>query len=195
VNLIPLNLFFLTGNTHKFEEVKNFIETSGLDAIITQMNVPLVEIQSNFIEDVAIHKVQSVINSIQSNYFVEDAGFFVDELNEFPGVFSSYIQDMIGNEGILKLMKGVKKRTASFQSIIALKLNEKIYTFHGRVDGTVSHEIRGKKGFGYDPIFIPKGSERTFAEISMEEKNSISHRIRALQCMCDFLLMREKNQG
>ena len=193
MNIIPLTLFFLTGNSHKFEEVKKFIETSGLDSIISQMNVPLVEIQSDFIEEVATHKVQSVINSIEGNYFVEDAGFFVDELKEFPGVFSSYVQEMIGNEGILKLMNGVKERNASFRSVIALKLEEKIYTFHGRVNGTVSHKIMGKKGFGYDPIFIPDGLDKTFAEISMEEKNSRSHRINALRNMCDFLLKKEKN--
>lgn len=193
MNTITLNLFFLTGNTHKFQEVKAFIESSGVDAIISQKNVPLVEIQSDFIEDVAIHKAQCVIDSIQGNYFVEDAGFFVDELKEFPGVFSSYIQDMIGNEGVLKLMKEVTERDASFRSVIALKLNDTVYTFHGRVDGTISHEIKGSKGFGYDPIFIPDGLDQTFAEISMEKKNSMSHRIRALQQMCDFLLEKEKN--
>ncbi len=193
MNKITLNIFFLTGNTHKFQEVKSYIESSGVDAIISQKNIPLVEIQSDFIEDVAIHKVQSVVESIQGNYFVEDAGFFVDELKYFPGVFSSYIQEMIGNEGVLKLMNNVKERNASFRSVIALKIDDTIYVFHGRVDGTVSLEIRGKKGFGYDPIFIPEGLNKTFAEISMEEKNSMSHRIRALQSMCDFLLKKEKN--
>ena len=137
--------------------------------------------------------MQSVVDSIQGNYFVEDAGFFVDELKEFPGVFSSYIQEMIGNEGVLKLMKNVTERDASFRSVIALKLNDTTYTFHGRVDGAVSHDIRGSKGFGYDPIFIPDGLDQTFAEISMKKKNSMSHRIRALQKMCDFLLEKEKN--
>ena len=171
--------------------MKIFIESSGLDAFISQKNVPLIEIQSDFIEDVAIHKVQSVEESIQGNYFVEDAGFFVDNLNFFPGAFSSYVQEMIGNGGVLKLMEGIKERDASFRSVIALKLDDTIYTFHGRVDGTVSHEIRGKKGFGYDPIFIPDGLDKTFAEIPMEEKNSMSHRIKALQNMCNFLLKQE----
>jgi XTP/dITP diphosphohydrolase len=85
-------------------------------------------------------------------------------------------------------MDGISTRKASFRSVIALLLEGKVYTFYGRVDGTVSNEIRGTLGFGYDPIFIPKDSEKTFAEIPIEQKNSISHRIRALQKMCNFLM-------
>lgn len=187
MNDIPLNLFFLTGNAHKFEEVKKFIESSGVDAIISQKNVPLVEIQSDSIEEVAKYKVKSIVDTIHGNYFVEDSGFFIDHLKNFPGVFSSYIKEMIGNEGILKLMKGVSSRTASFRSVIALMLDDKMHIFRGEVKGTVSFEIRGTQGFGYDPIFIADGSTKTNAEISIEEKNSKSHRIRALQKMCDFL--------
>jgi XTP/dITP diphosphohydrolase len=192
VNTITLNLAFLTGNTHKFQEVKTFIKSSGLDANVIQRNVPLVEIQSDSIEDVAVHKVRSVVDSIEGNYFVEDSGFFVDHLNNFPGVFSSYVKKMIGNEGILKLMNGVTSRTASFRSVIALMLEGKVFTFRGEVQGTVSLEMRGTNGFGYDPIFIANGSKQTNGEISIEEKNSRSHRIRALQKMCDFLLQKEK---
>ncbi|TFG17501.1 MAG: hypothetical protein EU530_10515 [Promethearchaeota archaeon] len=89
MNKITLNLSFLTGNTHKFEEVKNFIKCSGLDAIITQKNFPLVEIQSDSIVDVAIHKVRSLVDSIEGDYFVEDSGLFIAHLHNFPGVFSS----------------------------------------------------------------------------------------------------------
>ena len=192
MSTITLNLSFLTGNTHKFQEVKLFIESSGLDALITRKNVPLIEIQTDSIEEVAVHKVESVVDSIQGNYFVEDAGFFVDKLKDFPGVFSSYIQEMIGNEGVLRLMKDVTERDASFRSVIALKLEDTIHTFHGRVDGIVADDIKGTQGFGYDPIFIPNGLNQTFAEISMVKKNSMSHRIRALQKMCNFLIEKEK---
>ncbi len=193
MNSITLNLSFLTGNTHKYEEVKKFIKSSGLDTNITQKDVPLVEIQSDSIVDVAVYKVQSVVDSLEGNYFVEDSGLFVDHLHNFPGVFSSYVKEMIGNEGILKLMKGVTSRTASFRSVLALMLEGKVFTFHGEVQGTLSLEIRGTNGFGYDPIFIAEGTEKTNGEISIEEKNSRSHRIRALQKMCDFLIQKEKN--
>jgi XTP/dITP diphosphohydrolase len=191
VKTITLHLSFLTGNTHKFQEVKKYIESSGLDAVITQKNLPLTEIQSDSIEKVAIYKVQSAADLLNSNCFVEDAGFFIDYLKDFPGVFSSYVKDMIGNEGILKLMQDVEVRKASFRSVIALFLEGNVYTFHGRVDGSVSYKIRGMQGFGYDPIFIPNGSDKTFAEIPMELKNSMSHRIKALKAMCDFLLTKK----
>ena len=100
---------------------------------------------------------------------------------------------MIGNAGILRLMEGVNNRKARFRSVIALKFKEKIHVFFGEVLGTVSHEIRGNQGFGYDPIFIPKGLEKSFAEISSIEKNKYSHRIRAMQNLCNFLREKEIN--
>jgi XTP/dITP diphosphohydrolase len=187
VIIISLKLFFITGNEHKFKEVQSYILSAGIDVEIQRLNIPLIEIQSDSLENVAIEKVKSVSKSILGNYFIEDAGFFVEYLHEFPGVFSSYVQSMIGNEGILKLMRGNNNRSAEFRSVIALNFNGEIHTFLGVVKGTVSHSIRGNQGFGYDPIFIPDGLEETFAEISIQEKNSMSHRIRALEKLCNFL--------
>ncbi len=184
--VITFHLFFITGNNHKFEEVHSYISDSGIDVEIKQLNTPLIEIQSNSIQEVAIEKVNSLSESISGDYFIEDAGFFVEHLHDFPGVFSSYVHTMIGNEGILKLMEGVDNRKAEFRSVIALNLDNKIFTFIGIVKGTVSYSIRGNQGFGYDPIFIPEGLDKTFAEISMHEKNSMSHRIHALEKLCNF---------
>jgi len=186
-------LFFLTGNRHKFQEVRTFIQSTGLKSKLQQLSIPLEEIQSDSLEEVAIHKVRNAADKVSGDYFVEDAGFFVDFLNGFPGVFSSYVQKMIGNAGILQLMEGINNRKAHFRSVIALKLEGKIHTFIGEVTGTVSQKIKGTKGFGFDPIFIPDNYKNTFAQISMEEKNTLSHRIKALRQMCEFLLQRENS--
>ncbi|MBN2157152.1 MAG: XTP/dITP diphosphatase [Candidatus Lokiarchaeota archaeon] len=188
--MINTTLFFLTGNSHKFKEVESFIHSSGLEVTVLQKNLPLIEIQSYSLKDVAIHKIDSVSSELKENYFVEDSGFFIDHLKNFPGVFSSYVQEMIGNAGVLKLMEGIQNRLSWFRSIIALMYNGHIYTFMGEVEGIVSYAIRGAQGFGYDPIFIPKGFKKTFAEISMDHKNRLSHRIQALQKMVDFLSLK-----
>jgi XTP/dITP diphosphohydrolase len=125
---------------------------------------------------------------IEEPFIKDDSGLFIDALKGFPGVYSSYVQKSIGNEGILRLMDGVENRAAYFRTVIGLFIPEKgISLFSGECRGSISSEIRGKQGFGYDPIFIPDGEDRTFAEMSLEEKNNISHRIRAIKGLVNFL--------
>ena len=97
-------LFFVTGNAHKFEEVQNLLESNLENITVRQSNEPLMEIQADSLEEVAQFKAQSVIDRIDSPYFIEDAGFFVDELHGFPGVYSSYVMKAIGWQGILKIL-------------------------------------------------------------------------------------------
>ncbi len=115
---------------------------------------------------------------------VEDAGLFIKALNGFPGPYSSYVNKTIGVEGILKLMRGIKDRTAYFFSVVAFydpDINE-LEFFYGKVEGEIAEEARGKSGFGFDPIFTPiEGDGRTFAEMGVEEKNKFSHRSKALR--------------
>lgn len=184
-------IYFITGNTHKFKEVLDFFKREEINYILKQNNLKTIEIQANSIKDVALYKLNSIKKEVDGSFFVEDAGFFVDEpLDGFPGVYSSYILETIGNEGVLKLISNFKQSKASFSAVIALyfKPLDKIILFEGNVEGKISSLIRGKGGFGFDPIFIPDLiPDKTFAELSTEEKNKISHRGQALKKLIIFL--------
>jgi XTP/dITP diphosphohydrolase len=119
----------------------------------------------------------------------EDAGLFIDHYGGFPGPYSSYALDKLGNPGILKLLNDIEDRRAFYQSVLALRINGENHYFRQSVKGTIAHRQRGTGGFGYDPIFIPEeGDRRTFAEMTEEEKNAISHRARAFRSLGTWLL-------
>ncbi|HEY0089209.1 MAG TPA: RdgB/HAM1 family non-canonical purine NTP pyrophosphatase, partial [Candidatus Lokiarchaeia archaeon] len=156
-----------------------------------QSKIELIEIQAKSLQEVALFKLNSIKKKINGSYFVEDAGFFVDApLNGFPGVYSSYVFKSIGNEGILKLIDDFDEPIAHFSAVIALyfKPLEIIFIFEGEIKGKVSKTIKGIGGFGFDPIFVPDVLKKiTFAELSTEEKNEISHRGQALKKLLNFL--------
>ncbi|TXT60335.1 MAG: dITP/XTP pyrophosphatase [Promethearchaeota archaeon] len=188
-------LSFITGNFHKFTEIKQILEQKEIDYQLLQQNLSPSEIQADSLQEVAKIKLNSVKDRVEGSFFIEDAGFFVDSpLNGFPGVYSSYVFKTIGCEGIVKLIDDFERSRAHFSSIIALYFepkNEDIY-FEGRVEGRVSEKPQGSGGFGFDPIFIPEGfPDKTFAEISLEHKNQISHRGKALDKLIQYL---NKNQ-
>ncbi len=125
----------------------------------------------------------------QKTVIVEDAGLFIPALGGFPGPYSAYVHDTIGNGGILQLMRQLPNRGASFKSVIGLcRHGEEPKLFTGIVEGTITAEGRGTGGFGYDPIFEPKERDgRTFAEMNTDEKNQYSHRARALRKLVEYL--------
>ena len=184
-------LYFVTGNIHKFNEVSKLFQQHSVNFHLKHCEMNAIEIQADTNKEVVIGKLNAVKNKIDGSFFVEDAGFYVDEpLNGFPGVYSSYVFKTIGNQGILKLIDDFKNSRAHFSAIFALyfKPHDKIYIFEGKVYGTVSKDIRGDKGFGFDPIFIPHDKpDKTFAELTMEEKNRLSHRAKALTKLIEFL--------
>lgn len=191
--VIERTLKFITGNVHKFYEINSFLKENLPHIRVEQRDLPLVEIQAEKLEDVAIFKVKSALVNIDPPYFIEDAGFFVDDvLKGFPGVYSSYVMKTIGYSGILKLMEGKENRRAHFESVIAyMDENEGIHLFKGQVMGKIALQAAGTSGFGFDPIFIPdEMPQKTFAQMSTEEKNEISHRRRALSKFLEYL---EKN--
>ena len=184
-------LYFITGNKNKFDEVLKIFQNEGLNLILQQKDIKTVEIQADSIKDVALFKLNSVKDRVGGSFFIEDAGFFVDHpLNGFPGVYSSYVMKTIGNEGILNLISDFENSKARFAAVIALYYEplNKILIFKGEVKGKVSKTMKGKHGFGFDPIFIPDESlDKTFAELPMSEKNKISHRSKALNKLIKFL--------
>jgi len=183
-------IYFVTRNMHKYSEVSNLFKQEKVNYTLKQIDSKAIEIQAESIKEVALFKLNSVKEKIESSFFVEDAGFFVDSpLKGFPGVYSSYVLKTIGNEGILKLINDYDKSRAHFSAITCLyfKPLDKIFLFEGDIKGKVSKSIRGKGGFGFDPIFIPDKNKKTFAELTTEEKNKISHRGQAVKKLINFL--------
>ncbi len=176
---------FATSNRHKVEEVNSILARCGYEA--EPVNVPKLEIQSEKIEDIAVHAASLAWSLLGRPVIVEDAGLFIEALNGFPGPYSSYVYRTLGVEGIVKLMKGQPNRRARFISVIALAYSGGIVVFRGEARGYIAEEPRGSMGFGFDPIFIPEGSSKTFAEMSVEEKNKYSHRGSAARQLCEWL--------
>jgi XTP/dITP diphosphohydrolase len=148
---------------------------------IVRKNVLPIEIQSDSLEEIAKFSVEHAYSILHSPCFVEDAGIFILALNGFPGPYSKFVFKTIGNDGVLKLLRGVKDRRARFSSAVGYfdgRDEPKVFSAH--VIGEVTQKPRGNKGFGFDPIFVPRGSKKTFAEMSVEEKNEFSHRAKAI---------------
>jgi XTP/dITP diphosphohydrolase len=184
-------IFFATSNRHKFREIKALALQFGVK--IKMFRFKGFEVQSESLTEIAKQSITEVSKKVKAKVMVEDAGLFVEALNGFPGPYSSYVYKTIGFEGILKLLEGEKNRKAYFLSAIAFASPEtKIKVFTGRCNGRIAFEARGESGFGFDPIFQPEGSEKTFAEMSLNEKNMFSHRAKALRQLATWLLSREK---
>jgi XTP/dITP diphosphohydrolase len=182
---------FVTGNQHKYNEIYALFEKAEINYHLEQKDLPMIEIQAERLKDVAVFKLQSIRENLNNSYFIEDAGFFVDvPLNGFPGIYSKYVLQTIGNEGILRLIEDFDETKAHFETVIALyhKPYDKILVFEGRVEGCVSAVKRGEHGFGFDPIFISNEIPyKTFAELTTNEKNQISHRAKAWTQLLKYL--------
>jgi XTP/dITP diphosphohydrolase len=171
-----MKLNFITSNEGKFREAREIASSYGIEVAWLKMKYD--EFQGDTLEEIAVKSAKALSKAIGEPFFIEDSGLFVEALNGFPGVYSSYVLKTIGNPGILKLMDGVENRKAYFEAVIAFYDGSEIHTFVGRVEGEIAEEMRGEKGFGYDPIFLY--GDRTFAEMG-EAKNAVSHRRRALE--------------
>ena len=173
-------ILFATGNSHKFREAKAVLAKSGVR--IRMLQTPKVEIQHTRLKAIAVFAAKSLSRRRDRVIMVEDSGLFVENLNGFPGPYSSFVFQTIGCEGILRLMQGNSNREANFKSVVATLLpNGDCKAFKGRVQGSISKRAAGTQGFGFDPIFVPSGRSATFAQIDEESKNKLSHRARALE--------------
>ncbi|RYZ95859.1 MAG: non-canonical purine NTP diphosphatase [Sphingobacteriaceae bacterium] len=187
-------LVFATNNRHKLDEVADKIK--GKFKLLTLEDIgcheDIEETGSTFKENASI-KSHHVFNNYHLNCFGDDSGLEVDALNGEPGVYSARYAGTHGNhpaniEKVLKQLGDNVNRKARFRTVISLIWNGEEHFFEGTVEGTIRQEESGIGGFGYDPIFQPEGYDITFAEMSMEEKNSISHRGRAMEGLIDFLV-------
>ncbi len=172
-------ILFITGNKHKYGEVLPIADKLGF-RILMKPGYKL-EIQSNKLEEISLTAALEAYKYLKKPLMVEDAGLFIDALNGFPGPYSSYVFKTLGCDGILKLMTGIAARNAVFRSVVTLIYPPFLIVEQGACPGTIASEKRGERGFGFDPIFVPEGDNRTFAEMSIEEKNRYSHRAKAVR--------------
>ena len=188
-----MRLVFATGNLNKATEVRSMLpegtELLTLKDLDLKEDIP--ETAPN-LEGNAVLKANYIVDRFGIDCFADDTGLEVYSLNNEPGVFSArYAGEQKNSEDNMKLLLSKlnenEDRSARFRTVIALHINGEMHTFEGIVEGKIIQEKRGDEGFGYDPIFVPDGYKETFAEMSMEEKNKISHRARAFSKMFDYL--------
>lgn len=189
------DLVFATHNAHKLEEIRailNEYNILGLNDI--NCHTDIIE-DANTLEGNAIIKANFVTDNYNINCFADDTGLEVESLGGAPGVYSARYagENCSYQDNVIKLLdalKNIENRKARFRTVIALNLDGKQYTFEGIVNGIITKEQHGEKGFGYDPIFLPDGYDMTFAEMPLEVKNKISHRGIATQKLIEFLKLK-----
>ena len=180
-----MTIQFITTNAGKFAEVSEQCAAANVRLVHADRSYP--EIQTDRLEKVLRFAATGLDDEVKGDYLIDDSGLFIEALGSFPGVYSAFVQKKLGNRGILKLMAGERYRAAFFETVLLLRQGEEHEVFHGQCRGTIADAERGKGGFGYDPIFIPEGETRTFAEMTVAEKNKISHRARAVQALLAHL--------
>jgi XTP/dITP diphosphohydrolase len=187
-------IVFATNNQHKLEEVRamigDYFQVLSLKDIDCNEDIP--ENGLTF-EENAISKARYIKEHYGYDCFADDSGLEVTALNNAPGVFSARYAGEPSNsqrniEKLMHEMQGKEERSARFRTCIAYLTGEEERYFEGCVEGSIIDTLRGCNGFGYDPLFVPCGYDITFAEMSSEEKNKISHRAIAVQKLIEYLL-------
>jgi XTP/dITP diphosphohydrolase len=192
-----MKLVFATHNKHKVSEIKpilpSFIGLISTEDIGCNEEIPET---GSTLEENALQKAMYVYENYNHNSFADDTGLEVKALNGAPGVYSARYagEGRSAEENVKKLLNELEDcddRSAVFKTMIALVMDGETYLFEGSVKGSIAKQRYGDKGFGYDPVFIPDGYSCTFAQMTMEEKNAISHRATAVKKFVEFL----KKQG
>jgi XTP/dITP diphosphohydrolase len=187
------SIVFASSNAHKLEEIRAMLP-EGLE-LLSSSDVGFheeVEETGKTFEDNSEIKAQAIFDFTGKPCFADDSGLEVKALNKQPGVKSArYSGEPVSHqrniELLLKNLEGKKDRSARFVTVICLKTSDKTLFFEGEVKGVITTECRGDNGFGYDPVFMPNGYSKTFAEMNSEEKNAISHRKMAVAKLLEFL--------
>ena len=201
-----MTIWFLTTNPGKVDEAREYFSKHGIP--VRQLEIEASEPQADDLEAVALSKIEQALPHLPNPddmLLVEDAGLFVDALNGFPGVYSSYALKSIGNDGLLRLLDGIEDRAANFQSVALLWDGERTHSGVGKCPGRISKVASEGNGFGFDPIFIPddldsegnslpKGQRGitstdgiTFGGVDITVKEKFSHRKRALGALCESI--------
>lgn len=188
-----MQILLATNNTHKVEEIAHTLGEAFQIITLQQMGFEgdIEETGSTLAEN-SLLKAQVIYSKYGINCLADDSGLEVEALHGAPGVNSARYAGQHGNHEanmnlLLKNLEGVPKPKAHFKTVLTLILQGVVHQFEGTVAGTIIHEKRGNEGFGYDPIFVPDGFDKTFAEMTLTQKTSLSHRSRALDKLCQFL--------
>jgi XTP/dITP diphosphohydrolase len=172
-------LVLVTQNQHKLKELTPLFKKYDVEFDTTPLEK--YEIRSESIEEIARIAAKTAFEILQKPVVVDDTGFFVDALNGFPGSYAGIVLKKIGYEGILRLMNDKEDRVSKFETVVGYYDGQHLESFVGTITGAVARQPGGEGGFGYDPIFVPEGFTKTYAELSLDEKVSISHRTRAFE--------------
>ena len=188
-------LVFATNNAHKLEEIRAIlgdkVEILSLNDIDCHADIPET---ADTLQGNAVLKAQYIYENYGLDCFADDTGLEVEALNGAPGIYSARYAGGEGHDSeanmkkLLSEMQDKDNRKARFRTVICLIEGGKEHFFEGIVNGSIIRERKGGAGFGYDPVFMPDGYSETFAEMGNDEKNKISHRARAVQKLCEYLL-------
>lgn len=186
-------LIFATNNQHKINEIRSILKSGFSIITLAEAGINR-DIPEPFetLEENALEKSRTIHLLTGKDCFSEDTGLETEALGGLPGVrsarFAGDNADAEANtDKLLQLLKGKENRRARFRTVISLILDGEQYRFEGVCEGSITESRKGSKGFGYDPVFIPDGSEKTFAEMDTEEKNVFSHRRKATDKLIEFL--------
>jgi XTP/dITP diphosphohydrolase len=188
-----MEIIFATNNKHKVNEIRSALPESFSIITLKEAGIDIdIPEPHNTLQDNAAEKARSIHHLTRTNCFSEDTGLEVYSLNNEPGVHSARYagEEKSFDKNIEKLLfklTNSNDRKARFRTVICLILDSREYFFEGVCEGEIIYERRGNQGFGYDPVFIPSGSSKTFAEMSIEEKNRFSHRRKASDKLVAFL--------
>lgn len=189
-----LRLLFASQNRHKIEEIKPLLPSSIELQSLTEVNYfDEIPETSPTLAGNALQKAQFIFNKFQMPCFADDTGLEIDALDGRPGVYSARYagENKSADDNIQKILgelQGIENRSAAFKTVIALVgLTDKPLLFEGIVKGSITNDKQGANGFGYDPVFMPEGYSITFAQMSLDEKNKLSHRSKAVKKFAEWL--------
>jgi XTP/dITP diphosphohydrolase len=188
-----MNLIFATNNQHKVDEIRAVLPSHFSVKTLKEAGIDIdIPEPHNTLQENAREKARTIYHLTGTNCFSEDTGLEVPSLNNEPGVKSArYAGEeksfQKNTEKLLHNLAEKSDRTAQFRTVVCLVLNGEEYFFEGICRGRIIAAPKGNKGFGYDPVFVPDGADKTFGEMNLEEKNSFSHRRKAIDGLVSFL--------
>lgn len=189
-----MKICFATQNRNKLKEIQDLLGDNFEVICLTDLNhtEELAE-DGNTFEANSLQKARFVYDTFGITCFADDSGLEVEALNGEPGVNSAFYAGeaknyAANNQLLLKNLANISNRKAQFRTCITLIINDEVKQFNGIVQGQIAQQLQGNNGFGYDPLFIPDGYEKTFAEMTAAEKNAISHRALAVKALVAYLI-------
>ncbi|MCL4332207.1 MAG: RdgB/HAM1 family non-canonical purine NTP pyrophosphatase [Candidatus Thermoplasmatota archaeon] len=174
----------MTSNQGKYQEISSELEKAGISVEWKRMEYD--EMQGKDTYSISLRSCMDVGKKLEGDFFLEDTGLYCEALNGFPGPYAKYVQETVGNAGLIRMLQGMNRK-AKFVTVISLRHGDRIVQFDGVLSGIISESERGSNGFGFDPIYIPDGEDRTLAEMSPYEKNHISHRGKAIRKLARYV--------